>query len=218
MPPSKLLWSRFINGTKIWEEKKDMFFYISFLKCLDLTEQKWLIVHSDDHNAYVGIDEYNNVTIIKDEFPENYDDSRIVEFEAISPEKYEEKQNIEEAIESGSIVNDMFKIKIGGYPICGDEKTGDVIECPGDKEDQKAWRVKSTSDGFRLYHFDKCLSIVNVPEGISDTISVRLQPCSKDKKNIWRIEMATRNIYFPEDQEDKYYIHTKPDIPPTNYI
>lgn len=174
---------------------------------------KWLITQSQDHGAYIGENYNHKLTIIKGEYPENYNDKRTVQFMAIDPFEYKRKQNMLLELENGTIVDDSFKMKIGDSEACGESDSKEVVLCAGMAHDRGTWRIKSVKGGFRIYNFDKCLTAMKiVDEKTTNFFDIQLLPCTDTEDNVWRIELMVRNILTPRDMNDKYIIHPPPKV------
>ncbi|KRH92177.1 hypothetical protein M153_10325000864 [Pseudoloma neurophilia] len=178
----------------------EMLICFSLANCLNLTKMKWLITHASDSNLYIGLDKNNDVGIIRGDYPENYDDPRIVKFTAVDPEYYDRKIKTQKEDQK---LDDTFEIEIGGVKICGERE---IVSCPGFNHDKKSWRIKSVDNGFRIYSFDKCITMTETSsiDNFKNTFDLQLLSCENTPKNIWKIDMMERNIFAPYDIEDKY--------------
>lgn len=190
-----------------------LFFFIT-VHCMDLTKAKWVITTLPNPNAYIGIGDATQFTILKSHFPMNFDDKRIAIFKAVDTIYHEKEQEKQKDAENSTEIDDSYYITIGGIPMCRESKTSAVIECSGNPHDLKTWRIKSVKDGFKIINMDKCLSAVEVSsEFLAEEMSLQLLPCIESFDSIWRIEIMPRNIVDPQEDEDKYRLHRKISIP-----
>ncbi|ELQ75230.1 hypothetical protein THOM_1853 [Trachipleistophora hominis] len=185
-----------------------MLFYLLACYCLDLTQQKWLIVSKTNSSAYLQLKD-GKFSILKDVFPLNYDDDRVVTFIAKNPADYKrklERQKIQPT-EEPLTENVFFTISFNQGKLCKLNKFKNVAPCDGPSNKESLWRIDENSNGFKIITGDMCLRLTTTDSKLyAKTLSVGLDECDDDPTFYWNIEIMPRNFSLPEDIDEKYQI------------
>ncbi|ELA47733.1 hypothetical protein VCUG_00815 [Vavraia culicis subsp. floridensis] len=185
-----------------------MFFYLIACYCLDLTQQKWLITPKVNSNAYLQLKD-GMIGIIKDVFPLNYDDDRVVSFTAKNPKEYAQKLAKQRKTPTDEPLSEdvSFMINFNEGKMCKLDNFRSLIPCEGSPRERSTWRVNETSNGFKIINGDMCLKVTTVGDNLyTNTLEVELDECMDDLTFYWDIEIMPRNFSLPEDLDEKYEI------------